>query len=726
MKIWTTQCKNIFRNIIRNRLNISCFVALWLFAIIIFFPYYSEYKDALGMVQFTQYAQLTCMLFFLTLGVQLEQLESVNGCEDVVNCYSSRKIVEKLSKATILSLFALLLSICIYLALCVFYMSMGMTVAVYAYAMKMFALYFLFPCLICGVIGMILRMLIRSRTVWFAVLVTWLFVSPISAEATSYIFEILSSKSHYLEFVFSLLNLGGKFSIETVPVYGLPFEPAHMWKALVILMAALSLMIILSLKPKRVWRIGVITCTVSLFLLVAVGLHSSFGTYFVDYGAPKTKSRTYDSIYYYAKYNTESKVLSQESLPSFDMEKHLRPISHDMYLTIGLCRMKMSDTITCELLEKCTSQTFTLYHGYEVADITLGTQSLSFQQEGDYISVSLPNLEVGTRIALTFQYAGTSSPRFPATLGSIFLPGSYPWYPEPVYKIPSPIYGYNEIHASVLYEPIIWDTPVEYTLKSNVKEPAYCNLTEIDPGLYSGNSLDGITFLYNPLLKKDTIDGITLYYPASAESCINEIVECSSLRIKNLCALYVLLGTEFDAAPITYVVSPDSINFNNTSPALLNIRHSTNFLLYSDAPLIINTSSHSSEQLLWDCCFETVHSLFAESNMFIRLYSTPAYRLVYAGFTDWWLIQNGCTPFHSNYEMVVAELTSQRGAGAATAYTSPESVEALDKMSTLLSNANEETPSSLVPFYQWWYKSVSNGDTYSPEEILEVLLEAIR
>ena len=76
--------------------------------------------------------------------------------------------------------------------------------------------------------------------------------------------------------------------------------------------------------------------------------------------------------------------------------------------------------------------------------------------------------------------------------------------------------------------------------------------------------------------------------------------------------------------------------------------------------------------------------------------------------------------------MVVAELTSQRGAGAATAYTSPESVEALDKMSTLLSNANEETPSSLVPFYQWWYKSVSNGDTYSPEEILEVLLEAIR
>lgn len=720
MQVFIHQYKALWRNTVRSKLYVLSFIALLVYTASVFWPHL-ENQDPIGMVQYTQYAQMTAMLFFLFLGVRLEWLERDNQCEEIVSCAAVSRFSVVLPKIALLFSIAFAFFAGVYGILCVFYGVMGTAGEIYLYGARMFALYFLLSDTICGLLGLLVGAVSGSRAAWVCVLVLWLFVSPISAEATSFIFQMMGTTSSFLMFLFSLLNLGGKVALQIIPVYGITFEPGVLYKNLLILLLCFLVLWLACRTGKLVLRRLICLGGAALLVLTAGFLFPTVGLFYTYYGVPNTTALLYELNYYSDRYDKEN-TLRPDAIPAFDTGEHLRPLSHEIQLTVGVTGIAARDTLTCEVVEASPVQTFTLYRHLLVSEVTCEGDPLTFRQESDYLEVDLPEAAVGQRLTLTISYRGTSSPQFPASRGGVYLPAPYPWYPEPLYKEPTSFRGYNHMEQNVLFEPVVWDEPVSYSLETNLRGTMYTNLDNTAPGVFAGTSRDGLTVFFHPLLRQKEIDGDIFYYPASAEAWIGTIAESLQTEVRAQNELFAFMGEE-TSDPRTHVIVPEEISFGSSLAYAL---HGDNFTYYSsNYSMRTDVSIVLSQDPMWERDIASVSDLFTKPHMFINLYRSPVNDLIKASFAVWWRHANGVENADWNYQREAEDLTEEWEFGEPE-YTDEASVEAVWELAELLDQCLKEEPERLEAFYFEWYQAVREGEVIQPVQALEWLKEAVK
>ena len=753
MQVFIHQYKALWRNIVRSKLYVLSFIALLVYTASVFWPHL-ENQDPMGMVQYTQYAQMTAMLFFLFLGVRLEWLERDNQCEEIVSCAAVSRFSVVLPKIALLFSIAFAFFAGVYGILCVFYGVMGTAGEIYLYGARMFALYFLLSDTICGLLGLLVGAVSGSRAAWVCVLALWLFVSPISAEATSFIFQMMGTTSSFLMFLFSLLNLGGKVALQIIPVYGITFEPGVLYKNLLILLLCFLVLWLVCRTGKLVLRRLICLGGVALLVLTAAFLFPTMGLFYTYYGVPNTTALLYELNYYSDRYDKEN-TLRPDAIPAFDTGEHLRPLSHEIQLTVGVTGIAARDTLTCEVVEASPVQTFTLYRHLLVSEVTCEGDPLTFRQESDYLEVDLPEAAVGQRLTLTISYRGTSSPQFPASRGGVYLPAPYPWYPEPLYKEPPSFCGYNHMEQNVLFEPVVWDEPVSYSLETNLRGTMYTNLDNTAPGVFAGTSRDGLTLFFHPLLRQKEIDGDMFYYPASAELGIGSIIKDTQTRASELPdddryfpdsdgawidtiaeniqrevraqnEFFAFMGEE-TSDPEAHVIVPEDIGWNS---GLVYALHGDNFARYSSTVLM---EMDVSSALAWGlgrqrmyAAESAVGGLFVKPHMSTNLYKSPVNNLIKVSFEVWWTRENGWENVDWNYQHITGPLIGAEGKYGEPEYTDEASVEAVLELAELLDQCLKEEPERLEAFYFEWYQAVREGEVIQPVQALEWLKEAVK
>ncbi len=142
---------------------------------------------------------------------------------------------------------------------------------------------------------------------------------------------------------------------------------------------------------------------------------------------------------------------------------------------------------------------FTLYHGYNVTDVSDDKgKKLKYDRYDDYISV-YPNRETNV---LSFSYKG-HSPLYYSNSQGVYLPAGFAYYP-----INGMRYVYDVGKQGRIAQKLEQSVPIKVNIKS--KTNLFCNLDKLNNQSFEGIS-DGVTFVsgfYNEI----TIDNTRLVY----------------------------------------------------------------------------------------------------------------------------------------------------------------------------------------------------------------------
>ena len=221
MKAFCSSLIVYLRFTVRKKALIISVILLWLFSMIPY-AYHTRMRDAMGLIHRSQYSQMACMFFFLILGLMLGQMEEREDCADVVQCSVRSPVVLIIAKIFFLWLVSTLYTLVMMLSTLLAFALMRMPWVVHFYGIKMLVTYFLIPTMACSIIGLAAGTQLHSRLKYAVLFVVWLLVSPISTEATAYMYGLFSALRPILRFVFSLINLGGRITWGDTPAYGIP------------------------------------------------------------------------------------------------------------------------------------------------------------------------------------------------------------------------------------------------------------------------------------------------------------------------------------------------------------------------------------------------------------------------------------------------------------------------------------------------------------------------
>lgn len=116
---------------------------------------------------------------------------------------------------------------------------------------------------------------------------------------------------------------------------------------------------------------------------------------------------------------------------SSDMEREIdaqyRASGYDMVLKFG--RQLTAEVAMAVDSPNLEAYPMTLYHGYQIKSVTDDTgEPLRYTRDGDYLTVE--NNPSGSLREIRLAYAGYSS-TFYSNSQAVYLPGSFPYYPQP-------------------------------------------------------------------------------------------------------------------------------------------------------------------------------------------------------------------------------------------------------------------------------------------------------
>jgi len=148
---------------------------------------------------------------------------------------------------------------------------------------------------------------------------------------------------------------------------------------------------------------------------------------------------------------------------------------------------------------------FTLYHGYELSRVSsLQGESLSFEQEGDYVTVHSESGLDGIR----FEYVGDGKGHVTNHQG-LFLPGYFPYYPLPGFV---PLWDEQRRTVAV---PASLRTETDFVVKFTARVPVFSNLP-IRNGVFAGRTT-APSFVGGLVAERLIGDTRIVYYPAAGE-----------------------------------------------------------------------------------------------------------------------------------------------------------------------------------------------------------------
>ncbi len=331
----------------------------------------------------------------------------------------------------------------------------------------------------------------KSRTKGYCVL---LFIYFVTSGHLMLLLQSYSSGNNLTYRLSDLLNLFNReYSMMTDFYYiysleGVNFQRILLWISLVMLL----LVLIMNTGKKKIVAVipgvGLVLCTWLFFQPTsAVNL---------DLTVAGQDAWTYDMSYYQNKVDCMDMSMYKEAdfkavhyQAVFDIQREL---SGEVTVTVDKKNLNKYD--------------FTLYHGYQVSDVTTQTgKKLPFIQEGDYISID--NATGGELEQIRFCYKGHCK-RYYSTNQGVFLPAYLAYYPMPgrrqVYIVQ---YGYlgNTIDG-LGYE-------ADFDIRLNIKNRIYSNLPVKDGNHICGKS-DGITLLCSQFACETRMKDCRIIYPS--------------------------------------------------------------------------------------------------------------------------------------------------------------------------------------------------------------------
>lgn len=242
------------------------------------------------------------------------------------------------------------------------------------------------------------------------------------------------------------------------------------------------------------------------------------------------------------KYNMENPGKEEKaafSVSAYDMELSMRK------------ELEAVVTMTIQAEQALPEYLFTLYHGYHIKQIVDDKgNALSFQQEGDYVTVDNDSLTpVKT---LCFSYKG-HSPTFYANSKACFLPGLFPYYPQA---------GFREVYKDMIF--VGGEEPeADFRIRGLGQRPVVSNLKE-NNGMLEGRT-DNVILLSGFYEEKD-VNGIScVCYPLQPDSYENTVYFLSDEMKKSVEELYDFLGIEkeFTISGKKVINIPGSMAFNS-------------------------------------------------------------------------------------------------------------------------------------------------------------------
>lgn len=719
MRIFRMQVKTLLRAEFRRWSNLVFFLVLTLFSIWIFVPNYIE-GDALGMIQYTQYAQMTAMLYFLFMGAKLANLERKVDCYDTVFCYETIPLRLVASKLAVLTLISILYTLLISSAMSVFYFLLQMPGSVFLYGYRMILLYFLFPAMICSTLGMILGSLIAGRSVYLFLAIIWAFISPISAEVSAAVFEMLDTKSPLLRYLFGSINLGGRISIGTVPLYGLPFEPAILYLDFIKLGGCLALLFVLPLLKQRyqqrILSVGVVAVSV---LICVIAYNPVLYCYFVFYNTPSVIAGSYDE--YWRQYSLEQDGrLLTETQPQFSKQDSLTVQAHDIVLDVGPIQIRIVDHMKVTPYRSEVRQTFTLYHNFQIDRIEYDGQLVDYRREGDYIELDLSGVRTDQTAELTIAYHGISSPLFPATRGSVLLPAGFPWLPQLGYKEPLKTKGYNTLFEFILYDTVQTD-PIPYTIRHDLPaDRTYSNISlEEGRSVYTGISDCGVSLFYSPLLTQQTTAETTCYYPANLDPWVEELNRYQKKVVQTQNTLLETLdaGTRIVNDAVMYL--PYNPIFSIYADLAVYPMNGCNYIYFVSPSYAISAARNGWSEDSQYIRTQALRGAFASPTFLRQMVEQPINAFLKECMETWWLGNREVTDFARATE----ELYAQESYFRYQQYTDPAEINAVKEIAVILDQFHNsgDGSSALTELYSQWYQMLERNESPGPLEILRAL-----
>ena len=545
-----------------------CALILYLLVSLHFFLITGRAPDIQHSVYTAEYIQVLVMALSGAVGIYIGGMEHNCSYFDVMMSFNMAKHLKVAAKILTAAVFASVCYVIISFVVVISSILKASALCVVINCLQFLFLRIFLPSFIFALIGIAIGYQVKSQlkyAVWL--LVTFVF-SPIFTHASSYVFIAFNSNSRLWEYVLSMFNMGS-FNTNISEVYGHPIElPFWIYMITVAILAVSYCVAVYSDRHFSRRRHFVVT---GLFLAVYIGgLCLSYNpftyTFFVNYGYGYKSNLNYDEEILETYYDNEG-LLREKDIPysGMDMERHLVPSSWKVKLTPGSVMLGVEAELEAVAKEAFDWQSFTLYHNYDIKNISVNGKKSDFVRNNNYLSVKMPKgIAEGDTVKIKFVYSGLSSPTEPGNKYVVSLTSDFPWLPRigiTELSEDSIVVSMLKLYAS---EQKIEDD-VQYTLYFDSDYVVYTNLEQTAKGVYQGCSDTGVTVVAYGLQSKKQIGDVTVYYPASVESELDMQIEtfrASSVSMKDFFAFF---GMDEAAASIeskadTVVVLPTSFS----------------------------------------------------------------------------------------------------------------------------------------------------------------------
>lgn len=354
---------------------------------------------------------------------------------------------------------------------------------------KYMLLYWWVPFFTSGIIGICLSSWLKNSYKYLFITVIWLAVGPLN---DLFFYDNLSL----------LLSWGEKEpSIPFHYLYGFSITNAILFEKLIwLLISILLLHITFLLKIKKRMTFNSIANQFVLLVLIVLSINSLLhanSNILMDKG---TTSILNEINKYKSNSIFKSNIPNQNYIiSSYDIELNL---SNNLNAEVNFEIKNSSD-------EKISQITFSLYHGFQIEEVSYQSKKLKHIRTGDQVTVFFENPIIENQsLMLNISYTGRSSPLFIANNQSVYLPSSFPWIPKATIQ---PVFSVFEesIHRHNFND----FTFTKYKLSLEGTEKIYTNLKRTGVQKWEAETSSGVTLIKGNFTEKQ-YKGRTIVYPS--------------------------------------------------------------------------------------------------------------------------------------------------------------------------------------------------------------------
>lgn len=489
------------RKIIKNPIiiGVTAFIFLW---ITLFVYMDSSMKlDTSPELELINIVKIIPILFFSFMVISYIIFNENKKCriEECILVNKMGLIRENLSKAAIILAIDFLSAVYILVGTMRYYrMKNIVDYDFYLYTFKVIAVYVFLLLIVAMFLGMLAAQA-SKRLTGICLLIMFYFVfSDTFMQFILSLFSDNESVSNYL-LIFGLFYRCAGMIIDRN--YFLTMENINIYRMLFWILVCLTIIAVRKFRIK-IYSVIYVFLTLSLFILSVRSCGASynlFGFYIID-------SWHHDSIYY-SDFQSNYVEKNKELIKSVKKSKtDFKVLSYDM-------DYKVSDVLDGKVIvipdnKSKKSYKFTLYHGYNIKNITneKGEKLDYVRKGGDYIEIYNP---AGKIEKIKFEYSGFSR-FFYSTTQALKLPGGFVYYPIPGWHI---IYDGEEQMTEKNYLENKAKFNVKISLKGNYR--VISNLNEYKSigktQYFKGNSTT-LTILGSPYLIEKEYKGVHIVY----------------------------------------------------------------------------------------------------------------------------------------------------------------------------------------------------------------------